>query len=126
MIGFYDILSDLAKPFEGLTDMVALRERPKSVPDAMKSFIVVDIPNLVYDRVNEQSFYSTSYCTFEVYVRDTAGSIDMPFMRNIEEQVMSKFPIHGEHAHAEKARKALSGDDNGFSILLIQATLKVY
>lgn len=126
MIGFYDILKDLAAPFEGVADLVALRERPKSVPDALKSFIVVDVPNLVYDRVNEQGFYSTSYCTFELYVRNTAGSIDMGAIRELEEAVMAKFPIHGTHAHAEKARRALGGDDNGFSIILIQATLKVY
>lgn len=126
MIGFYDILQDLATPFEGITERIELRNRPKSVPDAMNSFIVIDVPNLVYDRVNEQGFYSTSFCTVEVYVRNTAGSVDIATINELEQQVMAKFPIHGTYAHAEKPRKALSGDDEDFSIILIQATLKVY
>lgn len=128
MIVLKDILKDLCTPFDDLgVDKVMPQVRDKSVPEKMDSFVVVSLPVTIYNKTYGEGYdlYNT-FCRVEIFVRKKAGTIHLKRISELAVEAQKRFPISTDLVLAYKPRLVLDGDDNeGFSVVTIQATLQI-
>lgn len=132
MVSIRQILKSVYDAVEGICDRTFLQERPKSVIEGMKDYIVVrvvsSINNREIDQTGSYDYYDTTI-QIEVYVKDRGSAsnpnlIDINSMDDKVTQVMSLFPIKDEYIHAMRPVITLSmSDGNGFHCTIIQARL---
>lgn len=129
MIDYEKVLKSLANPLMDIdVDKIMIQDRIKSVPDKMDSFIVVSLPVTIYPKTYGEGFdlYNT-FCRIEIFVRKRGGAVALKKINELSNEVQKKFPISDENILAMKPRIVFDGDDNeGFSVITIQATLQIY
>lgn len=130
MIDYEKVLKSLASPFMGMNvDKVMIQQRDKSVPEKMNSFIVISLPVTIYSKTYGKGYnLYNSFCRVEIFVRKkgSSGTIALKKLNELSLEAQSKFPISDGNILATKPRVVLDGDDNnGFSVITIQATLQI-
>lgn len=121
----YLIYDDLVNAVKGLGKKTYL-DRPKSVPDEVVNFIVVDIPTEIRGLVKGSiDFKADCYGTFSIFVKaKTDGTPNIASQTDLTQSVLDVFPINGTHIKATKPSILMQGDD-GLGFQVTQITFKL-
>lgn len=121
-------LKSLYDSAKSISDKVFVANRPSAVPNQMKEFIVVALPEQIKPMVYGGGFGNVeTYCTIEAYVRlKKSGAEDVDKMEAIINKITSLFPISNEVMTASRPSVMLRGSDGlGFSAALIRAAITI-
>lgn len=95
--------------------------RPSSIPDTVKEFIVIDLPGSILD----ETAYQDATLRIDIFKRDKSGSIeDVNGLDLLTKSVMGLFPIVNGILRATKPKIVAGGSDGyGFHYIIIYAKL---
>ena len=118
-----DILKSLTEIFSDVSRNVFVTNRPESVEDEMKNFIVVSIPSTIYER----RAYQDTYCRIEVFARNRKNGMEATdVLDTMQQAVIDKFPLSNKLFSAISPRLLPGGNDGlGFHCVIIQAKMTI-
>lgn len=121
----YLIYDDLVNAVKGLSKKTYL-DRPKSVPEEVLNFIVIDLPAELRGSVKGSiDFKANSFGTISVFVKSkTDGTPNISSQTELIQDVIDVFPINGTHITASKPTILMQGDD-GLGFHVTQITFKL-
>lgn len=110
-----DIMEVIYRALSGASSNIFLFERPK-VHDNMDDFIVIDLPNRVYDNLAN----GVANCVIELYAKDTSNGPNMPLLASLQERVYERLPIEHELCKVHRPiSQAMGSDKLGFHSVFI-------
>lgn len=121
-----DVLQSLYGLGKEISNNVFTGDRPQAVPEQMKEFVVVSIPN----RLESTTFgggYGVipSICNIEIFVKlKKSGVENIDKMDTMIRSALEMFPYSDENIQVVRPTVLLRGNDGlGFSAVLIRAEL---
>lgn len=118
-----EVLKEMSLRMSGITPNVFSENRPESVTEQMREFIVVDIATKMYNH----NPYQDAYVSIELYMRKKAkGLANTANMQAFADRVVELFPIVTDRFSIIKPSVMLRGSDMaGFTTWMITAKLYV-
>lgn len=105
----------------GISKNTFLLQRPKST-DKMNEFIVIDLPNRVYDNMG----YGETRCVIELYAKERANMPNMPLLSSLQEKIYERLPIDSEQCKVHSPVSHMIGPDGlGFHVLTIYCNVLI-
>ncbi len=117
-----NILQQLYDAVQGVSMHRFISDRPEAMQNGMTDFVIVDLPNGIYDRGDT---YQESYCQISVFAKNKANGIeDTVKLDDMLNAICKLFPMNTSLFYASSPRLMTGGDDMlGFHFLIIQAKL---
>lgn len=122
----YLIYDDLVNAVKGIGEKTFL-DRPKSVPEELVKFIVIDIPSEISGKVKGSIDVTAGcYASFYIFCKaKTNGTINIGAQSELTQKVLDLFPINAQHIVASKPIVLMQGQDGyGFQVTHITFSLR--
>lgn len=133
MIDIKSIYYDIGNAVKGICDKTYAKNRPKSIDEAVGSYIVVFMPSVIRNTEISDSGEYNAYATtvqIEIYVRDKASASNANgfVLKDMDEKikkVLKLFPIVTDNIVVTHPQITMQDDDgDGFSVTIIQGRLR--
>lgn len=120
-----DVLRSL---FDMTSDIVSDRfisTRPNAVGERMKEFLLIRLPQNIYDRGDT---YQTTHGQIAIFVRDLQNGLENTLrLEQILSQILDLFPLVTDIFHGKQPTLLYGGSDGaGFHSLIIQFNIIIF
>lgn len=119
-----EVLQSLYNLTADITPNRFITSRPNAVGEQMKEFLLIRLPQTIYDRGDT---YQSTRGQIVLFARDVQGAMENTFvLEKMQQQVMPLFPIVTERFHAKQPMLLPGGTDGaGFHSLIIQFSITI-
>lgn len=118
------VLQSLDELTADITEKRYVTTRPSAVSEQMKEFLLLRIPQTIYDRGDT---YQTTKGQIVIFVRDIDGGLENTYrLEQLQQAVTDLFPIVTDTYHARRPILLAGGSDGaGFHTLIIQFSITI-
>lgn len=118
------VLKTLYELTAGITQNRFITSRPPAVAEQMEEFLLIRLPQNIYDRGDT---YQTTKGQIAIFVRDVQGGLENTLrLEQLQQQAMELFPIVAEGFHGKVPVLLPGGSDGaGFHSLIIQFNITI-
>ncbi len=119
-----EVLQSLYELTADITPNRFITTRPSSTDKSMQEFLLIRLPQGIYDRGDT---YQSTKGQISIFVRDVQGGLENTFtLEKLQKTIVDLFPIVAEHYHAKMPVLLPGGTDGaGFHSLIIQFSITI-
>lgn len=120
-----EVLQSLYELTAGITPNRFISTRPNAVGEPMDDFLLIRLPQTIYDRGDT---YQSTWGQIAVFAKDVQGGLENTLrLEEMQSAVMELFPIATGRYHAKLPRLLPGGTDGaGFHSLIIQFRITIF
>lgn len=119
-----EVLQSLCELTAEISENRFISTRPNAVGEQMKDFLLIRLPQTIYDRGDT---YQTTKGQIICFAKDVQGGLENTFrLEKMQSEVLALFPLITERYHAKSPLLTNGGSDGaGFHSLIIQFNITI-